>query len=258
MVLSSGKAAVPFGIHGWLGAPFLAIGQPQRWADMCRDQLARYRDAYGGTFSTWASLVFALTMAGSADEALAAADGLVEAAQSTGNPQALTSALLAFGTALEPTDPDHALTVLRRGMGIATDAGVRFNETMLSLMLSRLETRCGDSSAALEHVRIAVGNYRDSASTINMSAPLAVLAILFDRLGHHEPAATVAGFALNAMTAAGLPEISKTVAHLREALGEQTYESLARKGETMSLVEIATYACNQIDQARAALNAVSK
>jgi hypothetical protein len=33
---------------------------------------------------------------------------------------------------------------------------------------------------------------------------------------------------------------------------------LARKGETMSTAEIATYAYDQIDQARAALDAVSK
>ena len=34
--------------------------------------------------------------------------------------------------------------------------------------------------------------------------------------------------------------------------------ALARKGETMTTAAIATYAYNQIDQARAELNAVSK
>ena len=38
----------------------------------------------------------------------------------------------------------------------------------------------------------------------------------------------------------------------------QTYESLAHKGETMSTAEMATYAYDQIDQARAELNAVSE
>jgi hypothetical protein len=38
----------------------------------------------------------------------------------------------------------------------------------------------------------------------------------------------------------------------------QTYESLARKGETMSTTAMVTYAYDQIDQARAELNAVSK
>ena len=35
-------------------------------------------------------------------------------------------------------------------------------------------------------------------------------------------------------------------------------ESLARKGETMTTAAMATYAYDQIDQARAELNAVSK
>jgi hypothetical protein len=39
--------------------------------------------------------------------------------------------------------------------------------------------------------------------------------------------------------------------------GDQTYESLARKGETMTTSSMATCAYDQIDQARAELNAVS-
>jgi hypothetical protein len=53
-------------------------------------------------------------------------------------------------------------------------------------------------------------------------------------------------------------EINTTIAHLRDALGDQTYESLAREGETMIIAAMATYAYDQIDQARTELNAVSK
>ena len=60
------------------------------------------------------------------------------------------------------------------------------------------------------------------------------------------------------MTAAIEPELSTAIAHLREVLDDQTYESLARKGETMTTAAMATYAYDQIDQARAELNAVSK
>ena len=38
----------------------------------------------------------------------------------------------------------------------------------------------------------------------------------------------------------------------------QTYESLARKGETMTPSAIVTHAYDQIDQAQTELNAVSK
>jgi hypothetical protein len=38
----------------------------------------------------------------------------------------------------------------------------------------------------------------------------------------------------------------------------QTYESLARKGATMTTAAVVTYAYDQIDQLRAELNAVSE
>jgi hypothetical protein len=59
-----------------------------------------------------------------------------------------------------------------------------------------------------------------------MSVPLAVLAAVLDRLGLYEPSAT---------------------------LGDEVYESLARSGATMTNAAVATYAFDQIDQARAQL-----
>jgi hypothetical protein len=53
-------------------------------------------------------------------------------------------------------------------------------------------------------------------------------------------------------------ELSTAITHLRDVLGDETYESLARKGEAMTTAEMATYGYDQIDQARAELNAVSK
>jgi hypothetical protein len=43
------------------------------------------------------------------------------------------------------------------------------------------------------------------------------------------------------------------IAHLRDVLGEATYESLARKVETMTMAAMVTYAYDQIDQARTEL-----
>jgi hypothetical protein len=48
------------------------------------------------------------------------------------------------------------------------------------------------------------------------------------------------------------------IAHLRNVLGDPAYESLARKGATMTTAAMATYAYDQIDQARSELNAVSE
>jgi hypothetical protein len=40
---------------------------------------------------------------------------------------------------------------------------------------------------------------------------------------------------------------------VRDVLGDQTYESLARQGETMTTAAMVTYAYDQIDQARTEL-----
>jgi hypothetical protein len=48
------------------------------------------------------------------------------------------------------------------------------------------------------------------------------------------------------------------IAHLRYVLGNQTCESFARKGETMTTAAMVAYAYDQIDQARTELKAVSK
>ncbi len=55
------------------------------------------------------------------------------------------------------------------------------------------------------------------------------------------------------MAAVGVPEITTAITHLRDMLGDQTYESLARKGETMTTAAMVTYAYDQIDQVRAEL-----
>ncbi|MGA8546049.1 MAG: hypothetical protein WB785_12425, partial [Mycobacterium sp.] len=72
----------------------------------------------------------------------------------------------------------------------------------------------------------------------------------------YEPAATIAGFALSHFSASAIPEITTVIAHLRDILGDQTYESLAHKGETMTTTAMTTYAYDQIDQARTELIAI--
>jgi hypothetical protein len=67
-----------------------------------------------------------------------------------------------------------------------------------------------------------------------------------------------AGFGFTNLTTVAFPEINTAITHLRDILGDQTYESLARKGETMTTAAMVTYAYDQIDQARAELNEVSK
>jgi hypothetical protein len=87
---------------------------------------------------------------------------------------------------------------------------------------------------------------------------MATLATILDRMARYEPAATIAGCASTPFTVATYPELLTTTAHLRTVLGDQAYESLARTGEAMTTAAMATYAYDQIDQARAELTDVSQ
>jgi predicted ATPase len=247
IVLGRSRDALPYGTEGVLGPVYLAIGQPERLAELCRAQLARRRDTHVH-IRAW--LVIALSFAGSGGEAMDSADGLIEAAEAICNPFLLALALSAYGSAFRDTDPVGALHALGRGLVIAQDSGNRAGVSVLANTLARLEAEHGDPLTALDHLTLAIRNFHNAGDTTTIRVPLAILAVLFERLGRYEPAATIAGFALSPMAAAAFPEITTAIAHLRDVLGEATYESLARNGEAMTTAAMATYAYDQIDQAR--------
>jgi predicted ATPase len=253
-VIGSG-GEVPSGAEGMLGGVYVVIGEPERCVEWCRAQLALGRDTHT---LTRASLVATLAVAGAGEEARAAANGLIEAAEATHNPYAFANALRAHGFAFRDADPVRALEALRRGLVIAQDSGNHFVESQLATRLSRLEAEHGDPLAALDHMTLAIRNFYDSGNVTYIRAALATLAVFLDCLGRLEPGATIAGFAFSPFTASAFPELSTAITHLRDVLGEATYESLARQGETMTTAEMVTYAYDQIDQARTELNAVSK
>ena len=198
-------------------------------------------------------LVIALAVAGSPDEAMATATGVIDAAEATRNPDAISYALMAYGTAFRDADPDRARETMRRGVVIAHDSGNRFNETHLVATLAVLEAKFGEPLAALEYFALAIRRYHDAGNTASGRPALAAPAILLHRLARHEPAATIAGFASTPMTAVAVPEFGTAITHLRDVLGDKTYDSLARKGEMMTIAEIVAYAYGQIDQARTTL-----
>jgi hypothetical protein len=255
-VLGNDYDEVPYGIQGFLGSGYQFIGQPERTVEWCRAQLARGCDTH--TLAR-AALVMALTIAGAGGEAMAAATGLIDAAEATRNPVAISFALMAYGFAFRDADSVRARQTLHRGLVIAQDSGNRDIENHLAAILAQLEANSGDPLAALDYFAVAIGNYHDAGNTANMRSALAALAAFLDRLGRYESAGTIAGFALvSPLTAALTPDIGAAIAHLRDVLGDQTYESLARKGETMTTAAMATYTYDQIDQARTELEAVSK
>ena len=163
---------------------------------------------------------------------------------------------MAYGAAFRDANPDRARESMRRGLVIAQDSGTHALETHLAYGLALLESNSGDPLAALGYFAAAIRSYHDSGNTVNMRSALAGLAACLCRIERYGPAATLAGFAFDPLTAAWLPEVDITITQLRDVLGNETYESLARKGETMATASVATYAYDQIDQAKTELKAV--
>ena len=177
----------------------------------------------------------ALGLTGAYDEAIVLTDGLVATAESTHNPFLLAHTLVAVGL-------------------VAQASGNRFGESHAAVVLSPLEAQHGSPEAAFRYLTLAIRNYFDSGNIATSRSPLAILAGLLCQLGHHEPSAAIADFADDPLTRIAFSEITTTIAHLREVLGDDRYESLGQVGRTMTNAAMANYAFEQIDLARAKLS----
>ena len=124
--------------------------------------------------------------------------------------------------------------------------------------LSRLEAEYGDPLAALNHITLAIDNFYDSGNVAISVSPwqLSHCSSTGSDGTRRQPPSPVSRSV--PLPRRRVPEITTAIAHLREVLGDQTYESLAHKGETMTTAAMVTYAYDQIDQARAELKAASK
>ena len=254
-VVVSGGAEVPLGLESLLCSPHVYAGQPEPAVEWCRSLI---QSGLGRDTMSRIGLVISLSVARSYAEALDATDGLVEAAEATGNPWVTSFALCACGIAFMQRDSVAALNAARRGWEVAKDSNNRGNGAFLSSLLARLEAEYGDSLAALHYISLSIRNYHDSGNPTNLRTPMATLTTVLDRMGRYDAAATIGGFGFSPFAVASQPELGVSMAHVREVLDNPTFESLARKGETMSSAEMVAYAYDQIDQARAELSAVPK
>ncbi|MFZ1162897.1 MAG: adenylate/guanylate cyclase domain-containing protein [Mycobacterium sp.] len=248
-------ADIPFGFEATLGTAYHLKGEPEKTAAMVRETIARTSDAH---IVPRTQLVLSLANAGAYDEAMSVADGLLAAADATENPMTKALALNGYAWAYRDADPAVAYEAFRRAMKIAHDSGNRFIESTISVGLSRLAASHGDPIEALDYVISAARGYQDSGSFLLITGPLAMIAILLDRLGRYEPAATIMGYGDVPGSRLVFPEVDSVIAHLRQIFGDQVYESLARKGESMTIAAIMVYAFDEIEQARTELNAAAE
>jgi hypothetical protein len=152
-------------------------------------------------------------------------------------------------------NPAAAYEAHRRGLQIAQDSGNRFAEIYHAGNLARLAAAFAEPVEALDYITLSIRNFYDSGSISMLPSALGVLATFLDRHGRFEPAAVISRFAATPFTRTTYPEFDLTIAHLREVLDADTLDSLAAAGEAMTFAAITSYAFDEIDRARADLQA---
>jgi predicted ATPase/class 3 adenylate cyclase len=241
---------VPDHFESGVASGYLTSGQPRRCVELCRKLIARSPDQCPYSL---VGVALGLSLAGSDDEAMATTEGFRTAADATSNPGLACFMLFAYGLAHRDARPAAAYEALDMGLTIARDSGNRQVESGLLVGLARLAASHPDPTDAFDLLTLALRRYQDYGSFSLILGPLAILTTLLSRLGLHEPAAIISHFADTPFTRAAYPELTATITHLGELLGAETYSSLAGRATSMTSVTMATYAFDQIDQARAAV-----
>ncbi|MDT7732191.1 MAG: hypothetical protein QOK45_2444, partial [Mycobacterium sp.] len=232
-------------------AGYSTTGRPDLAVEWCRATIARNP---GIPTHAQAVMVIALAGIGATDEAMEASKDMLAIAHAAGNPSLAGATLLAYGWARRQSDPTAAYEALRQAWTIAEESSNRQQTSITAGLLSGLAAARGEFTDAFDYITQTTHHYYDSGAVELMRVTLGTfLVVLLDRLGHHEPAATISGFAADALARASFPEIEDAVAHLREVLGEDGYAARAQAGANMTNAEMATYAFDQIDLARANL-----
>jgi hypothetical protein len=158
---------------------------------------------------TRACLVMAYYFLGKGDDARSASQGLLAAADATGNPSTACFALLAHGIAYHDADPVAAYNALRRALTVAQESGNRQMESALASTVWLVAATDRDPVDYFQYLIVAIRHYYDVGNVTLLHNPLAILASLLDRLGRHEQAATISGFAATAFTRASYPQICR-------------------------------------------------
>ena len=192
---------------------------------------------------------FALAVANRFDEAQTMAEEAVAAATARGIPSPIAFALVAYGRAFAETDPAQALAAMRRGLAVAHDSNNTWQEAMIGTELAALETAHGDATAALESIRRVIESQDRAGDVVTLTYSLSNLAVVFDRLGRLEPAATLFGTVAQTLPSR-LIEHSSTIEHLNHVIGSANVEQQMRVGGTMDRRAATLYALSEIERAR--------
>jgi hypothetical protein len=190
--------------------------------------------------------VYVLATLNRSAEALALADEAVAVARSRANPHWIVEALLASGRALERSEPDRALTVLREAHHLARVHSILTLQSRVALDIAGLEARYGDADRALQLLDETVASFHRGGELPEVAYTIVNLAMLFDRLDQPETAATLAGIATDGPKGAGIVALPDVVERLRARLGDAATDAAIATGAHMDLATGVGYSRDQI------------
>jgi predicted ATPase len=196
-------------------------------------------------------LLYALEMAGRAEEARAMADDTLAAARRHRNPFFVAMALLGSGRSFALTDPARALRLLREGLVYAQEHRLPFFEALTALDTATREAVHGDLGQALARFDTAIDSVHRAGNVTTLAMAFAYLAVCFDRFDRPDVAATLYGASMNHATIISrVTDLPDRVEHLRTVLGDAAFDQCAAIGAAMDPADAVGYARRQIQFAR--------
>jgi hypothetical protein len=162
------------------------------------------------------------------------------AARASGSPTALAQAAYALGLALESTEPDESLRLLRDASATAFAAGNRWIGAFAATEVWWLEARRGDPRRALASSVSVIDTWHRGGDWVNLMLSLRHVVGIFEQVGDHDAAAVLHG----AISAAGadlaMPfepsdaqHLSEVVDRLRLHLGPVAFVQAVARGAAL-------------------------
>jgi hypothetical protein len=193
---------------------------------------------------------------GRAGEARALVDRAVSAADALGIPWWIAYAAGGRGRSYVDVDVAEARAWMERSLAYSQEHRIVYQERAMRRDLASLDAALGNPVDALGLFDGSLAFYQRAGNHGSAATALADVAVVLDRIGQAEAAATVFGASvpLGTSMVSRLPEV---LAHLRAVLGDPPFEQCVAAGAAMGFDAAIRYARDEIARARATLSAPS-
>jgi hypothetical protein len=118
--------------------------------------------------------------------------------------------------------------------------------------MAALQDRHGGAAEALEKFATVIEWYRSVGNHGSVATTLGDIAVMFDRLGRFETAATVYGMSIPRGQSIGAG-LGGAIEHLRSMLGDDAFDECVTTGSTMGFNDAMAFVGRAVEDARARL-----